>query len=180
MDHLLVNKVFGAVTAAGMLALVCGLIAEALVEPHELEEPAYAIAGGEAGETQEAAAEAPAETEDLPTLLAAADPAAGEKVAKKCASCHSFDNGGPNKVGPNLWGVVGRNMGTHEGFNYSSAMAGRSGDTWTYENLNHFLTRPRDFVEGTKMTFAGIRSPEDRANLLAYLRTLSDSPVPLP
>jgi cytochrome c len=180
MDQLLVNKVFGAVTAAGMLALVCGLIAEILVHPHEIEEPVYVVAGSETGETQEVAAEEPAAPVEIAPLLAAADPAAGENIFKKCKACHTAEKGGANKVGPNLWDVVGRNHGAVDGFNYSSAMQEHSGEAWTYQALSEFLKRPRDAIQGTKMNFAGIKKPEDRADLIAYLRSLSDSPQPLP
>jgi cytochrome c len=115
----------------------------------------------------------------LPELLAKADPAKGEASAKKCQACHDFSKGGPNKVGPNLWGVVGRPVASHEGFNYSAALKAKGGN-WTYEDINHFITNPKNYVPGTLMAFAGDPNPEDRANILAYLRTLSDSPVPFP
>lgn len=115
----------------------------------------------------------------LPDLLKAADPANGAKVAAKCKACHDFSKGGPNKVGPNLWDIVGAKHAHAENFNYSDAIKGLSGD-WTYENLDKFLTKPKDYAPGTKMAFPGLPKPEDRAALLAYLRTLSDSPKPLP
>jgi cytochrome c len=115
----------------------------------------------------------------LPDLLKTADPAAGEKVAAKCKACHDFTKGGPNKVGPNLWDIVGAKHAHAENFNYSDAIKGLSGE-WTYENLDKFLTKPKDYAPGTKMAFPGLPKPEDRAALLAYLRTLSDSPKPLP
>ena len=115
----------------------------------------------------------------LPDLLKAADPAAGQKVAAKCKACHDFSKGGPNKVGPNLWDIVGAKHAHAAGFNYSDAIKGLSGD-WTYENLDKFLAAPKGYAPGTKMAFPGLKKPEERAALIAYLRTLSDSPKPLP
>ena len=105
----------------------------------------------------------------------------GKKVARKCAACHSFDEGGANKVGPNLWNVVMRKAGSVEGFKYSSAMTEFGADhSWTFEELNDFLAKPKAHLPGTSMTFAGLKKPDDRADVLAYLRSLSDSPAPLP
>ncbi len=205
-DPLLLNKLFGAVLVAAW-AIVGSILLGSLLYPSKEAgvERAYPIAGAEqpaapadAAPTEqvpaeqaaeapaEQAAEAPAEqAADAPapadpaTLLAAADADAGAKVARKCSACHSFDKGGPNKVGPALWDVVGRDVGKHEGYSYSPAMAGHGG-AWDYESLNGFLTAPKAYVEGTKMGFAGIAKDGDRADLLAYLRTLSDNPKPLP
>ena len=115
----------------------------------------------------------------LGALLAAADVASGKKIAKKCSACHSFDKGGKNKVGPNLWNVVGGDMGKAAGFKYSDALAGIGGK-WDYAALDKFLTKPKDMVPGTKMSFAGVKKPKGRADLIAFLRSLSDSPPPLP
>jgi cytochrome c len=123
---------------------------------------------------------AAAPAESLGTLLASADATKGQAVFKACAACHDPSNGGPNKVGPNLWGIVGRNHGIHEGFTYSEAMAALKDKPWTYEALNAFLTSPKTAVPGTKMAYGGLKKDTDRANLLAYLATLSDSPVPFP
>ena len=103
-------------------------------------------------------------------------PRAARRSAKKCAACHSFDKGGANKVGPNLWGVVSRPIAAHEGFSYSAALAEKKGQPWTYDDLNHFLASPKAYAPGTKMSFAGISKDTERANLLAYLRTLADEP----
>jgi cytochrome c2 len=115
----------------------------------------------------------------LPALLAQANPEKGASEAKKCAACHSEEKGGAIKIGPPLWGVVGRDIASVEGFEYSDALRGKEGQ-WTYENIFEFIHGPKEWAPGTKMTFAGIKSPEGRANLLVYLRTLSDQPVPLP
>ncbi len=120
-----------------------------------------------------------APVESLGALLAAADVASGKKLAKKCSSCHSFDKGGKNKVGPNLWDIVGRDMAQVAGFKYSDALAGMGG-TWDYAALDRFLTKPKEMVPGTKMSFAGVKKPEGRADLIAFLRGQSDNPPPLP
>jgi cytochrome c len=153
-------------------------LAKNLVKPGGIEHAAVTVHEGEA-EAEAEGAPAGEPEQPLPVLLAAADPAAGQAVAKRCASCHTFDNGGANKVGPNLWGIVGNHQAHLEGFAYSDAVKGLGG-TWTYEDLDKYLTSPKDYAPGTKMTFAGIKKATDRANLLAYLRTLSDQPVPFP
>lgn len=116
---------------------------------------------------------------DLGTLLAHADPAKGKQKAQLCVSCHSFEAGGPDRIGPNLWGVVGRPIGKHPGFAYSAPLAAEAGK-WDYSILDHWIASPARMVPGTKMAFAGIRQPEERANLLAYLGTLNSAPVPFP
>ena len=116
---------------------------------------------------------------DFGTLLAAADPEKGKRAAQVCGSCHTLEAGGPNRVGPNLFGVVGRPIASHGGFAYSPALAGHGGQ-WTYEALDGFLAGPAKAVPGTKMSFAGLRNPRDRANLLAYLATIGASRLPFP
>jgi cytochrome c len=115
----------------------------------------------------------------LPALLARADVAKGERVATKCKSCHTFEQGGPNAVGPNLWNIINSKRARFSDFNYSSAMRNYGGE-WTFESLFDYLENPRGYVKGTNMTFVGIKKAQDRANLLAYLRTLSDQPSDLP
>ncbi len=116
---------------------------------------------------------------DLGTRLATADPAKGKRTAQVCASCHTFDQGGPNHTGPNLWGIVGRRRAAQPGFAYSPAMA-KHGGSWTFDDLDTYLTSPAKFVPGNKMAFAGIRNPTDRANVVAYLASLSNSPLAFP
>jgi len=122
---------------------------------------------------------APQPVRDLGTLLASADVAKGKRASQVCASCHTFDQGGQNRTGPNLYGIVGRDIASHAGFAYSGALTGEPGN-WTYESLDHFLASPAKDVPGTKMAFAGIRNPADRASLLAWLGTLSPTPAPFP
>jgi cytochrome c len=158
-----------------------GFLAEAIYQPVEGAGPGYALAGGEdEGGGGEVTPDAPVVS--IGTLLASADPVAGQASAKKCQSCHDFTQGGPNKTGPNLYDVVERVMGSHEGFAYSAAMLEHKdkGETWTYDNLNHFLTAPKGFIPGTKMAFAGVKDDAERANIIAYLSTLSASPKPFP
>jgi cytochrome c len=168
------NKIIGAVLVGGMVALISGLLADQLVgTPHEEGAP-----GG--GEAMVASAPAPAQPiEPVLPLLAAADPAAGQKIAQKCAQCHTFGKGEPAKVGPNLWGIVNNKHGHMPGFAYSKAIASID-KPWGYEELNHFIDNPRAYAPGTKMTFAGLPKVEDRAAVIAYLRTLADTPAPLP
>lgn len=116
---------------------------------------------------------------DLGVRLAASNVEKGRQAAQICSTCHNLDRDGPNRVGPNLWGVVGRTVASHPGFSYSQAMKTQTGN-WTYERLDHFLAGPGRAVPGTKMTFMGIRDPEARASVLAYLRTLNASPPPFP
>ncbi len=177
MSTLEINKIIAAVLTAGIVASLSGFLADALVNPHALEEHVYVVAGAASEEaTDEAAPEAP----DLGTLMAAADAASGEKGAKKCTSCHTFDQGGADKQGPNLWNIVNRGIGSDSDFGYSDALKGLSDQQWTFENLSAFLEKPKKFAPGTKMSFAGVKKPGARADLLAYLRSLSDSPAPMP
>jgi cytochrome c len=162
------NKMAAAVLTAGIVASLSGFVARELVHPEPLAENAYVVPGVEAAP---AAAEAPAGPEPVEPLLAAADVEAGKRVAAKCAACHTFEQGGPNKIGPNLFGIVGAEHGHIEGFAYSQVIAGMEGP-WDVESLNQFLYKPQAYAKGTKMTFVGLPKTEDRANLIAYLQTL--------
>lgn len=166
------NKIFAAVLVAGIVAMLSGFIAGKLVHPHALEQDAVAI-DGEAPEAAGGGGKA-----DMPQpvlhLIASADVAQGEKLSKACAACHSFDNGGPDKVGPNLWGIVGAKKGHSGNFAYSEALIA-TGGSWSYESLNTFLWKPKKYAPGTKMNFVGLKKPEDRAAMIAWLRTLGSS-----
>ncbi len=182
MDSFELNKMAGALLGTVFFVFSVGLMSDALFSKEAPEKPGYALmaAEGDAPASGEAAA-APAAVEPIAPLLAKADATAGEAVFKKCGACHSGEKGGANKVGPNLWGIIGHPIAGHEGFNYSSAIKEFAvGKTWNYQEISEFVTKPKAYIKGTAMGFAGLPKAEDRANLLAYLRTLSDSPVPLP
>ena len=172
MDELAFNKIAAAVLTAGIIAMVCGIIANIAVRPQRLEKPAYAIAGVEASKSAAAAGgEAAKGPEPIQPLMASADAKAGEQLAKKCAVCHTFDKGGANKIGPNLYGIVGEDIAQGKGYEFSQALQAKHGK-WDVESLNAWLYKPQDFAKGTKMTFAGLPKAKDRADVVAYLETL--------
>ena len=164
-----------------LVVLLIGNVVNELSHREPLERNAYAVvvpdSGGEPAPAAPVAA-AP-ELESVTPLLASADPAAGKRATKRCATCHTFNDGGLNKIGPNLWAIVGRQKGTVDGFKYSDAI-GDMGGAWNYDDLNAFLANPKGFLKGTKMNFIGVKSVQDRAAIIAYLRQQSDSPLPLP
>ncbi len=175
MSSLEGNKIAAAILVGGMITLSVGIITDFIYRPHHAAEAAHE-GGAEGGE---APAAKPAPLEPVLGLIAKADAAKGETVAKKCQTCHSFDAAGTNKVGPGLYGLIGRMAGTHPGFAYSDAMKAH-GKPWTFADLNHFLASPKTFVPGTKMSFPGLPKVQDRADLLAWLDKQSASPAPLP
>lgn len=171
------NMAFAALLSAGLLAMVAGKFGQYLVAPHHLEKDAVTV---EATETTGGGVAAVAMPEPILALIATADIERGKGIAKACAACHHVEKGGPNGVGPGLYGVVGNKKEAHPGYAYSGTLGAQGGDTWTYEELNKFLWKPKAYDKNTKMTFAGVKKGEDRAALIAYLRTMDDSPQAMP
>lgn len=179
MDSFEFNKIAAAILIALLTVKGADLIAEALIHPKMLKENVFKIEGAagtvvEGIESSQKKGPAPIEP-----LLAAANLKTGAEVFKKCSSCHTIDKGGPNRIGPNLYGVVGAQKASHPGYSYSAAME-KKGGKWTIDDLNIYLRLPREFVPGTKMSFAGIKDDKERADLILYLINQSDNPLSVP
>lgn len=164
------NKIFAALLVAGITAMLGGFVTKQIFHHEPLAENAFPIEVTEA--TATGADAAPAGPEPIADLMAAADPAEGEKLSKVCAACHTFDKGGAAKVGPNLFHIVGGPHAHMQGFTYSDAMKAKAGETWTQEALNEFLWNPKKAIPGTKMVYAGMKKPEQRAAMIKWLETL--------
>ena len=181
MSGLEVNKILASIILAILIVTVIGHIGDIIVdvEHHETEETAYKIDVPESGENL--VGEIPKEEiiEEISLLLASASLEKGEKLFKKCSSCHNYNKDSANKVGPNLWNLINRPKASIEGFAYSKALAEYGGE-WGYEEIAEFLYKPKKYVKGTKMNFVGLKKVEDRANLILFLRDQSDNPIPLP
>jgi cytochrome c len=178
MDSFELNKIIGAILGTCILVLVTSFAASAMFAPKMPEKPGFEIAVKEAAHGGPAEAAAP--SEPIEKLLQTASVEKGAAAAKKCAACHTFDKGGPNRVGPNLFGTINEKKGAGKGgFNFSAAMKAKGGE-WTFDDLNKFIANPKAFVPGTAMGFAGIQKDSERADVIAYLATLADKPVPLP
>lgn len=174
-----VNKIAAAVLTAGIAFMATGLVGDLIVHPRKLETSALATPAAPVA-TAPAAPAAPT-LEPVGPLLAAANVDNGALLARRlCASCHNFVQGGPNGVGPNLYGIVGNGHAKVAGFNYSAANRALADKPWDFEALNAFIARPATAMPGTRMAFAGVNNMAQRADLIAYLRTLAASPVPLP
>ncbi len=183
MDSLFFNKIAAAILAIGLAVLGLMTLSDSLFHTEQPEEYGYPVnlaildnGHGDGG----AQVEGPV---DFGLLLAGADLSAGERVARRCVSCHTFEDGGGDGTGPRLWDVMGRAVGAVVSFNYSRAMKEYAQDgavSWNFENMYDYLENPRRYVPGTAMSFAGLRKQEDRINLIAYMRSLSDAPIDLP
>lgn len=174
MSSLELNKIVGAVLLVLLVGQVISILGDSLVRPRTHGPAAVEVAEGAAPTAKKEIVIAP-----VSGLLASANVDKGKSIFKKCEACHTEQKGGANKIGPNLWGVVGRPVAAHEGFAYSTALKKQQGE-WDYEKINHFIAAPGKFAPGTKMTFVGLDKVGDRADVIAYLRTLADSPAPLP
>ncbi|NOT39712.1 MAG: cytochrome c family protein [Alphaproteobacteria bacterium] len=179
MDSFEWNKIFGAVLGTVLVIAGLNVVIGKWMAPHSSGKPGMAV---EVVETPTNGGGTPvAEAKpDWGTVLPVADAAAGEKVAQKCLTCHDFSKGGPNKIGPNLHGILGSKHAQNASFPYSPAMKALAEKTWDYEEFNAFMVNPKAAVAGTKMAFAGLSKTNDRVNLIAYLRTMSDAPPPIP
>ena len=179
MSSFELNKIVGALLVAVLTLVVIGKIGDNLVTTGG----GHGGSGGHGGDaTVTAAVKKPKVKQPLEpilAMLASANVEAGKKVAKKCAACHDFAKDGKNKIGPMLWNTVNAKRGSHEGFKYSGALLEKEG-SWTYESLNAFLAKPKDYIPGTKMSFVGLKKASERANMIAYLRAAADTPAPLP
>ncbi len=178
MNSFELNKILGAILGTCLITLALSITAGAIFAPEKPAKPGYEIAVKEESSGEKAAAKEP----EVPveTLLASASVEKGQQIAKQCQACHTFEKGGPNRVGPNLWNIVGSQRGEGRGgFNFSAAMKAKGG-TWTFDELYKFLANPRGYIPGTNMTFAGLSRGQQRADVIDFLHTLSDSPLQLP
>ena len=173
------NKIAASIILAVVLVLGINKIADIIFYVEKPEKSAYQIADIAATTTRETTSESSsAGSGDIMALLASASVADGKKIFKKCAACHSIAKGGANKIGPALWGVLGRQAASISDYKYSKAMAAH-GKTWSFEEMNKFLFKPKDWIKGTKMSFAGLKKETERAAVILYMNNNTDNPLPL-
>ena len=181
MDSFELNKIIGAVLLTALIIIGIGKFTDILFHVEKPKESAYKVEGLEVASTTASGQEAAkvVEAVDIKALLAMGDLAHGEKVFKKCTACHMIAAGGKNMIGPNLWSVIGRQAGVVSDYKYSKAMVAY-GKEWTFEEMNSYLIKPQAYIKGTKMAFAGLRKEKDRASVILYMNSKSDSPKALP
>ena len=179
MDSFEINKIVAAVLMVALLVIGIGKLSNVIFHVEKPKTPGYAVEVEEASTTSSSIEAAVEEKIDIVAIMALGDVAAGEKIFKKCAACHSIEKGGANKIGPALYGVVGSKVGHVSDYKYSKALA-TYGKQWSFEELNGFLTKPASYLKGTKMSYAGLRKETDRASVIKYLNQNSDNPIPLP
>ena len=180
MDSFEWNKIFGAVLATALFVVTLNVFVGGLMTPHKSGTPGMEVVVKEENGTGGTTAPVAEAKPDWGTVIPVADVAAGEKVHTRCQQCHDFAKGGPNKIGPNLYGIVGAAHAHKEDYAYSPALKAMAAQTWGYDELDAFLKNPKVAVAGTKMAFAGLSKQQDRVNIIAYLRTLSDAPMAVP
>jgi cytochrome c len=179
MDSFELNKIIAAILMVALLIIGLGKLSNAVFHVNKPEQPGYKVVVEEETFGNNNVAEAIIEKIDIAAILATGDLAAGEKIFKRCAACHSINKDGKNKIGPALYNVVGRKVGSVGGYKYSNALAEYEKE-WSFEELNGFLTKPAKYIKGTKMAYAGLRKEKDRASVIKYLNQNSDNPLPLP
>jgi cytochrome c len=179
MDSFEINKIIAAVLMVALLIIGIGKISDIIFYTEKPKTPGYSVEVEQVASNSTTTTESSEKVIDIAALMAMGDLAAGEKVFKKCAACHSINKGGKNNIGPALYNVVGRQVGSVSDYKYSKALSGY-GKEWTFEELNGYLIRPAKWIKGTKMAFAGLRKEKDRASVIMYLNQNSDNPLPLP
>jgi cytochrome c len=179
MDSFELNKIIAAVLMVALLVIGIGKLSNIIFHVEKPKTPGYAVDVEQATTVSSSVETAVVEKIDIAALMALGDIAAGEKIFKKCAACHSITKGGKNNIGPALWNVVGRKTAAVTDYKYSKALASFDKE-WTFEELNGYLIKPAKWIKGTKMAFAGLRKEKDRASVIKYLNQNSDNPVPLP
>ena len=179
MDSFEINKIIGAVLLIALLVIGIGKISDIAFQVDKPEKSAYKVDIQESSQTSSSITKKIEEKIDISALLALGNVSHGEKVFKKCSACHLVNKGGENKIGPALYGVIGRKVASKQDYKYSKAMAAYDKD-WTFEEMNGYLKKPQSYIKGTKMAFAGLRKERDRASVILYLNQNSDNPLPLP
>ena len=180
MDSFELNKIIGAVLLTALIIIGLNKFADFLFHIDKPEQSAYKIEGLETVDVANVSVEKKVEEKvNIVQLLSLGDIAHGEKVFKKCSACHMVAADGKNMIGPNLWGVIGRNAGSITDYNYSKAMIAY-GKEWTFEEMNAYLIKPQAYIKGTKMAFAGLRKEKDRASVILFMNSKSNNPKPLP